>query len=217
MAIREVFKWMAAAIFCLAPFTSVFSTPDNIAPSGKISASSALPGADGTQVVDGIIGVDGVGEWACQGETVFWGYIKYPWIRIDWQKKYSIDRIILYDRPSDLEHTAGGTLFFSDGTEIVVTAIPNDGTARLVTFPAREVEWVKFQVTDGLGKDLGLSEIEVFPAPASYPDLVSWVNPFIETTRGRYFFFTPGSRPFGMIAAAPHTRIKNQWGWWLQL
>ncbi|NND35338.1 MAG: glycoside hydrolase family 92 protein [Saprospiraceae bacterium] len=110
------------------------------------------------------------------------------------------------------EHTAGGTLFFSDGSEVVVTAIPNDAGVKMITFPPKKVKWVKFQVTDGDGKDLGLSEIEVYPAAADRKDLVAWVNTFTETTRGRYFFFTPGSRPFGMIATAPHTRMKNQWG-----
>ena len=43
-------------------------------------------------------------------------------------------------------------------------------------------------------------------------DWVSWVDPNIETNRGRWFFCTPGSRPFGMVAAAPYTRNKNQGG-----
>ena len=41
---------------------------------------------------------------------------------------------------------------------------------------------------------------------------VDWVNPTIETNRGRWFFCTPGSRPFGMVASAPHTVNKNQAG-----
>jgi len=67
-------------------------------------------------------------------------------------------------------------------------------------------------VTDGNGVNLGLSEIEVFPAPKDYPDYVSWVDPYIETTRGRYFFFITGNQPYGMIGAAPLTRNKNQFG-----
>jgi len=199
-------------------FLSFFSylvgaTPDNIAPNAVVTSSTNLDGKhQGANIVDGIIGVDGVGEWACEGETVFWGYIRYPWIQLTWDEEQNIDRVLLFDRPSLLEHTAGGTLFFSDGSEVVVTAIPNDGTAKEIVFPSKKVSWVKFVVTDGDGVDLGLSEIEVFPAALSRSDLVEWVNPFVETTRGRYFFFTPGSRPFGMIAAAPHTRMKNQWG-----
>ncbi len=200
-------------VFSMSLGAFILATSDNIAPLGRVSTSSVLNSDYAADlVVDGMIGIDGQGEWACKGETVFWGYIKYPWVQINWNQAHWIDRVILYDRTTAMEHTAGGTLFFSDGSELVITAIPNDGTAKLIEFPAKQVEWIKFQVTDGDGKDLGLSEIEIFTAPASYPDLSAWVNPFIETTRGRYFFFTPGSRPFGMVATAPHTRIKNQWG-----
>ncbi len=186
--------------------------PDNIAPLASISASTELNnGYDAHHAIDGIIGVAEKGEWACQGATIFWGYIRYPWIQLEWDMEQDVDKVILYDRPALSEHTAGGTLLFSDGSEVVVTSIPNDGTAKVVEFSARKVKWIRFQVTDGDGSDLGLSEIEVFPA-TDFQDFVSWVDPFIETTKGRYFFFTPGSRPFGMIATAPHTRIKNQWG-----
>ena len=41
---------------------------------------------------------------------------------------------------------------------------------------------------------------------------VDWVNPTIETNKGRWFFCTPGSRPFGMVASAPHTVNRNQKG-----
>lgn len=57
-----------------------------------------------------------------------------------------------------------------------------------------------------------MSEIEVYPAPESYTDYVSWVNPYIETAKGRYFFFVTGSLPFGMISSAPLTRNINQGG-----
>lgn len=58
------------------------------------------------------------------------------------------------------------------------------------------------------GPTLGLSEIEVFPSPQDYPDYISYVDPYIESARGRYFFFVTGSRPFGMLSAAPMTGIK---------
>ena len=204
------FLW---CIFFITFAMGITAGPDNIAPQAEITVSTELDSQHSKKGInDGLIGIDGVGEWACEGETVFWGYIRYPWVQLTWPEEQIIDKIILYDRPVETEHTAGGTLFFSDGSEIVVTAIPNNGFAKMVTFPAKKVQWVKFQVTDGDGINLGLSEIEVFPAAEKRKDLVEWVNPFVETTRGRYFFFTPGSRPFGMIATAPHTRIKNQWG-----
>ena len=192
---------------------SVLAGPDNIAPTATVTASTTLSDAFAPEhVVDGIIGVDGMGEWVCVGETTSWGYIRYPWIQLDWEENQWVSQVRLYDRARTDEHTAGGTLHFSDGTQIAVNAIPNDGRPIVIDFEAREVSWVRFSATDGEGKELGLSEFEVYAAPRSYPGLTSWVNPFIETTRGRYFYFTPGSRPFGMIATGPHTRNKNQWG-----
>lgn len=202
---------IALMLLCFLPLSG-FAGPGNIAHKASVEVSTHQGAADGKNAIDGIIGVDGVGEWVCQGQITSWGYIRYPWIKLTWDTPQSISQIRLYDRARLDEHVAGGTLWFSDGSKVIVNSIPNDGTARLIEFEAREVTWVRFEVTDGEGIDIGLSEIEVFPAPDSFKDLNSWVNPFIETTRGRYFYFTPGSRPFGMVATGPHTRNKNQWG-----
>lgn len=48
---------------------------------------------------------------------------------------------------------------------------PNDGAPRVVEFDTRKTEWIRFQMTDGEGQDLGLSEIEVYPAPESLSGL----------------------------------------------
>jgi hypothetical protein len=34
---------------------------------------------------------------------------------------------------------------------------------------------------------------------AAAKEPVDWVDPTIETNKGRWFFCTPGSRPFGMV------------------
>ncbi|EMR00969.1 GH92 family glycosyl hydrolase [Cesiribacter andamanensis] len=197
---------------CLFPLATQ-AGPDNIAPQAKVTASTTL-NADfaAAKVTDGIIGVAGRGEWASEGDTTDWGYIRFPWIELRWQEPRTIGSVLLYDRPSPKDHIAGGRLQFSDGTEIWVNQIPNDGTAKAIRFAPKKVEWIKFVTTDGKGRDLGFSEIEVFPARADYTDYVSWVDPYIETNRGRYFFFVTGGRPFGMVGAAPHTRNKNQNG-----
>lgn len=185
----------------------------NVAPRAKVAASSRLSDDYPEQAVaDGIIRTDEQGEWACQGNTQFWGAIRYPWIQLTWPETQMIDRVVLYDRPTEDEHTAGGLLEFSDGSKIRVFAIPNDGSPKTVAFPAKRTRWVKFVVTDGMGVNLGLSEMEVFSADAERTSPVDWVDPTIETTRGRWFFCAPGSRPFGMVSAAPYTRNKNQWG-----
>ncbi|MDR1981749.1 MAG: GH92 family glycosyl hydrolase [Tannerellaceae bacterium] len=184
--------------------------PYNIAPLAKVTV---LSGDDPGKAVDGIIGIDGIGEWASTSKVQSWGEISgYPWIQLDWDTPRSINRVILYDRAGDHSHTAGGTLLFDDGTKIYVTTIPNDGTAKAVDFPAKRTKWIRFVTTDGDGPDMGLSEIEVYPSAEEYVDYVSKVDPYIETARGRYFFFVTGSRPFGMISAAPLTRNKNQGG-----
>jgi hypothetical protein len=85
-----------------------------------------------------------------------------------------------------------------------VYAIPNDGSAKSVVFEPRTVTGLRLDAVDGIGEQMGLAEIEVYHDPAAQPDLgrkhaftdyVSYVDPTIETGRGRWFFCTPGSRP----------------------
>lgn len=190
----------------------IFAGPGNIAPMAKVSCSSAVQGYECDKITDGIIGIRDMGEWASTSSVSFYGSIDYPWVKLEWDTARNINRIILYDRPSDKVHTAGVTIHFDDGSKIAVNTIPNDGTAKVVEFVTKKNKWLKFEVTDGDGPTLGFSEIEVFPSPEDYPDYLSYVNPYIESARGRYFFFVTGSRPFGMVSAAPMTRNKNQYG-----
>jgi len=200
------------ALLALFNLSAIAGT-DNIAPYAKVTASSSLNNQfKAENVTDGLIGVANKGEWACEGVTTDWGYIRFPWIQLDWEQPQAIDKILLFDRPSRNEHTAGGKLVFSDGSEVWVNQIPDDGTAKLVKFETKTVTSVRFVTTDGDGKDLGFSEIEVYPARTANTDFVGWVDPYIETNRGRYFFFITGGTPFGMVGAAPHTRNKNQNG-----
>jgi predicted alpha-1,2-mannosidase len=194
-------------------FFSCYGGPDNIAPQAAVTASTFLnENYQPANVVDGVIRIAGEGEWACVGDTTDWGYIRFPWIRLDWKTPQTINRIVLFDRPTLREHVGTCKLLFSDGSTVWVNQIPNDGTGKAVQFEPKTVEWVKLVVTDGTGRDLGFSEVEVYPAPEQFTDYVSMVDPYIETNRGRYFFFITGGRPFGMTGAAPHTRNKNQNG-----
>ena len=45
-------------------------------------------------------------------------------------------------------------------------------------------------------------------------DLVSYVNPQIGSVHGRWFFYTPAARPFGMAKLTPHTNGYNSVGGW---
>lgn len=186
---------------------------DNIAIKAKVTASSELSDNYSPQNInDGLIRISDIGEWASDSKTNYWGGVNYPWVKLEWIEHHLIDKIIFYDRVDLKSHMGGGTLQFSDGSEISVNLIPNDGSARVIEFPAKNINWIRFVVTDGEGDHLGFSEIEVFPSTKDELDPVSMVDPYIETTRGRYFFFVTGSRPFGMISSAPLTRNKNQMG-----
>lgn len=189
------------------------ATPYNIAGQARVSVSSSIDTAhDASKAIDRLIRIPDKGEWVSSSTETFWGQIDYPWIQLDWERPVSIDKIVLYDRPDMKSHTAGGVLHFSDGSKINVWNIANDGSPKEVEFETKIVKWVRFEVMDAVGSHVGLSEIEVFPSPEDYPDYVSWVNPYIETARGRYFFFITGNQPYGMIGAAPLTRNKNQYG-----
>ncbi len=198
-------------IVCFPPLL-LHANPGNIATNARVSVSSSLsPAFSGEKAIDGIIGVDGIGEWACEGVTTDWGYIRFPWIQLDWDTPQLVEKVVLYDRPGK-DHIAGGKLLFSDGSVEWVNSIPADGSGKAYSFAPRRTSWIRFIVTDGTGGDLGLSEIEVFPSREQANDFISWVDPYIETNRGRYFFFVTGGLPFGMASAAPHTRNKNQNG-----
>ena len=188
------------------------ATQRNIAPEAVATASDWLPSCEVSKVNDGLARYDGRGEWACVGAVTSWGEMHLPWVQLDWKDTVSIDRVVLYDRVTMDEHTAGGTLVFSDGSEISITQIPNDGAPKSISFPSKRVKWVRFEATDGCGKNIGLSEMEVFETENSGTRYVEWVDPYIETTRGRWFFCTPGGLPMGMVAAHAFTRNKNQGG-----
>lgn len=208
------FKSIIISLAMLCWSGTLISAPKgNVAPLAKVSVSNSLNDkCAGENLIDGKIMYHNSGEWACKGFVTSWGELYMPWVQLDWTQELSIDRVVLYDRASMNEHLSGGTLLFSDGSQLSVTAIPNDGSPKSLQFNPKRVKWVRFQATDGAGKNIGLSEIEVFAARGEGTEFVDWVDPYIETTRGRWFYCTPAGRPFGMVAAHAFTRNKNQGG-----
>ena len=218
---RRYHPWMSTiCLVCMLP-TGVTSETvfgaKNLAQLAEVSA----PGESPKSVVDGIKQQQGKGEWIGGSPNRFYGWIDFPELKLTWSSPQKINKVVLYDRPNVDEHLAACILKFSDGSEVEVSAIPNDGTPKTVTFEARTTESLTLVPVDGVGWNIGLSEIEVYLAPEAstegpperqYSDLVSYVDPTIETGRGRWFFCTPGSRPFGMVCASAYTRNKNQGG-----
>lgn len=193
--------------------TYCWSNPYNIAPKAHVTASSTLSEEYlPANVVDGVIGVDNIGEWAEKGENNYWGHCILPWIKLEWNEEQWINKIILYDRVNRYDHIAAVRVEGSNGFSKVYHGLPNHGLPYVINIPKMKVSWLKFYAVDGDGKNLGFSEIEVYPSPEDYVDYVSWVDPYIETVPTRFFYFITGNQPYGMIGAAPITRNKNQGG-----
>lgn len=206
-------KLMFLSVLCCCVGLPALATPYNIAPRAKVTVSSQLNGQCGAScLTDGIIRVPGKGEWVSDSQMQFWGVINFPSVDFEWPDTVTISKVTVYDLPSLKSHTAACMLVTDGGQRIEVSAIPDNGAPREVSFAPVRTKHLKVELTDGDGVHLGLSEIEIFPPAGSEPDFVSAVDPYIETGKGRYFFFATGSMPFGMISAAPLTRNKNQGG-----
>ena len=85
-----------------------------------------------------------------------------PWVKLEWNTAQTINKIVIYDRPDSNTWATGGTLTFSDGSQLPVTGVPNDGSACVVTFSNKTITWVKFQISGSAAGNVGLSEFQVF-------------------------------------------------------
>ena len=178
--------------------------PLSIAGMAKVTASSELNTQSAAKnVIDGVMAVEGKGCWMAKG--------KNAWVQLNWKSSQFVNKVVIYNLPSPNGRITNGQLVFSNGSKIDVD-LPDNGTAKAVEFPEENTESIRFVATKGSGENLGLSEIEVFPSPNQFTDPVSWADPYIETNKGRFFYFITGSRPFGVISAAPMTINRNGGG-----
>lgn len=132
----------------------------NIAQFGKVEVSSQLDDSAnaGERAVDGRpirsgIGAGGV-EWLSTEQN--------PWIKLSWDEPKLIRKIVISDRADNAANLNSGMLTFSDGSQVKVKNIKDDGRSKVVGFSPRKASWVKFQATDGEGSNVGLNEIEVW-------------------------------------------------------
>jgi hypothetical protein len=117
----------------------------------------AVKAVDG--VVDGYPG-DSTREWATLGEKAG------AWIQLEWADAYTVDRVVLYDRPNLNDQITGATLRFSDGTSVSIGALDNAGGSVVVEFAARQTRYVRLTV-DAVRyttRNVGLAEMEVYGA-----------------------------------------------------
>jgi putative alpha-1,2-mannosidase len=109
-----------------------------------------------------------------------------PWIRLDWDGKRTVHKVVISDRADPDSNVNVGTLTFSDGSSVKVNGISKTGADKVVTFAPRSVDWVKFQATGGDGTNVGLDEIEVWDNTDIYRYLMhrseNWKNLFDRAT-----------------------------------
>ena len=85
-----------------------------------------------------------------------------PNLRYTARARPQIWEVILYDRPDPRDNVRSGILKFSDGSEMPVGRLPNDGAPYPVEFDLKTVSWVQFDIVAAVGPHTGLGEIEVF-------------------------------------------------------
>ena len=91
-------------------------------------------------------------------------------------KTVTIDRVVIHDSAILEDNIIKGVLSFSDGSELEVTDIPASGKTRIVDFPERSVNWVRFTLKEFEG-EAAVSEIQVFPV-GEKPELVEYIEPW---------------------------------------
>jgi hypothetical protein len=144
------------------PEPNPLMTERNIARRARVEVSSCYAGYRAEAATDGIVDGfpnDATKEWASNGEAVG------AWIRLSWEQPQTFSRIWLFDRPNTLDQVAGGTLEFSDGSEIkLAKPLPDTATRGLeISFPPKSASWVKLTVTavkEG-SPNVGLAEFGV--------------------------------------------------------
>lgn len=134
--------------------------PTNVAPAASVSASTENP-ADHQEAVKAVDGVadgwpgDYTREWATLGESAG------AWLQLDWGRPYSIDRIILHDRPNTDDGILAGTLTFSDATSLSVGPLDDSGGGVATSFAPKLLTSLRFTVdaTTSTTVNVGLAEI----------------------------------------------------------
>jgi hypothetical protein len=140
---------ITAAVFAVTTHCG-HAADTNIASQANVSSSSIYSGGYKAEFVR-----SDKGEWSSKGEPK-------PWIKLDWDKEHTVGKLVLLDRKNPGDHTIAGKVTFSDGSSVQVTHISNDGSPRTIFFPSRKVKWLRFQVTESSGRNIGLHELQVY-------------------------------------------------------
>ncbi len=134
--------------------------PRNLGRSASATASSAASQQEASKAIDGFTDgypVDGTHEWSSNHEGAG------AWIQLTWPVMQISDRIVLYDRPNSNDHILAATLTFSDGFEIQIGALDNEGGPVAIDFSPRYFLWIRVTIDQVSNNtmNVGLAEIEV--------------------------------------------------------
>jgi hypothetical protein len=136
----------------------------NLALTATATASSqdTSTGQTADKAIDGVIGgYPGTPynvEWATTGGGAG------SWLKLTWASAQTFNTIVLYDRPNPSDQITGGNIQFSDGSSVTVAALPNDGSACTLSFPAKTATWLQLNITSvsATTTNVGLAEIQVY-------------------------------------------------------
>lgn len=92
--------------------------------------------------------------WASKGENA-------PWAQLTWLAPVTVDEVVLYLRTQGGNRVDRAVLYFSDGSSLTITTPLTGSSPVKLSFPVREVFWIRFQVEAGQGPSLGLAEMVV--------------------------------------------------------
>jgi parallel beta-helix repeat protein len=135
----------------------------NIAPLASVTASSQNTGTNQQAVkaidklIDGYPG-DYTREWATIAQKAG------AWIQLKWSKSYTVNQVVLFDRPNTNDQITSATLTFSNGSTVKVGSLNNTGGAVIINFPAVVTTSIKVTVktVSGSTTNIGLSELQVY-------------------------------------------------------
>jgi len=141
----------------------------NVAPLASVTVSSVEAGtpSSAAAAVDGLVDGwprDESREWASNRE------LAGAWITLTWPGAQTLSSITLHDRPNSTDNIQSGTLTFSDGSSMPVSALPSNGAGLTLSFAPKSVTWVRFRVDSAAGQNAGLAEFQAYsPSPEAPP------------------------------------------------
>lgn len=134
--------------------------PDNLArcATARASSQNASTAQTAAKAIDGVVGGwpgDYTTEWATMGGKAG------STLTLTWSSPQQLGSIVLHDRPNADDQITRGSIGFSDGSKILVPALPNGGEAMELEFRPRSTTSLRLTV-DAVSTrtyNIGLSEI----------------------------------------------------------